>query len=163
MRKLKLYLDTSVISYLFAEDAKEKMEITRTFWEKVVNEEYQIYLSREVLREINNCSQPKRSSMLRKLREINFKLLEDCTEVEKLSIEYIKNKFLPKSSHVDTKHIAHAVISKCDFLISWNFKHLVNNKMENNIKKINVISNYKEIGIASPSIIIERNDSDEGR
>ena len=32
MRKLKIYLDTSVISYLDQSDSQEKMEQTRKLW-----------------------------------------------------------------------------------------------------------------------------------
>ena len=37
MRKLKIYLDTSIISHLFADDTPEKMEDTNRFWMEVVN------------------------------------------------------------------------------------------------------------------------------
>ncbi len=35
MRKLKVYLDTSVISYLYQVDSPEKMEETLQFWEMI--------------------------------------------------------------------------------------------------------------------------------
>lgn len=37
MRKLKVYLDTSVISYLLQEDVPEKMADTRQLWEMFKN------------------------------------------------------------------------------------------------------------------------------
>jgi predicted nucleic acid-binding protein len=33
MKKIKMYLDTSIISYLEAPDTPEKMSDTRKFWE----------------------------------------------------------------------------------------------------------------------------------
>lgn len=33
MKKLKVYLDTSVVSYLYQEDAPEKMQDTLSLWE----------------------------------------------------------------------------------------------------------------------------------
>jgi len=32
MKKLKIYLDTSVISHLLADDVPEKMDITKKLW-----------------------------------------------------------------------------------------------------------------------------------
>ncbi len=37
MKKLRIYLDTSVISHLFAEDTPEKMEDTEVLWSKIIN------------------------------------------------------------------------------------------------------------------------------
>ena len=56
MRKLKVYLDTSVISHLFQEDVPEKMEDTRQLWEMFKNGKYDVYLSTVTLREIQNPS-----------------------------------------------------------------------------------------------------------
>ena len=35
MKKLKVYLDTSVISHLQADDVPEKMEITNNLWKQI--------------------------------------------------------------------------------------------------------------------------------
>ncbi len=40
MKKLKVYLDTSVISYLQQEDAPEKMQETRALWEMFEQDVY---------------------------------------------------------------------------------------------------------------------------
>ncbi|HPZ10241.1 MAG TPA: hypothetical protein PL110_19280 [Candidatus Eremiobacteraeota bacterium] len=39
MRKLKLYLDTSVINFLFADDAPEKQRVTQEFFEDSVSQD----------------------------------------------------------------------------------------------------------------------------
>ena len=52
MRKLKLYLDTSIISHLFADDTPEKMEDTNRFWEEVLKGKYEIYISPVVMDEL---------------------------------------------------------------------------------------------------------------
>lgn len=44
-KKLKIYLDTSVISHLSASDAPEKMIDTVKLWEDVVNDVYDILIS----------------------------------------------------------------------------------------------------------------------
>jgi|GEM_PF-5162530 len=38
MRKLRLYLDTSVISHLFADDTPEKMQHTKRLWDELIEE-----------------------------------------------------------------------------------------------------------------------------
>ena len=45
--KIKVYLDTSVISYLEQSDAPEQMRITREIWETLKSGRYDIYISKE--------------------------------------------------------------------------------------------------------------------
>ena len=57
MRKLKVYLDTSVISHLLQEDVPEKMADTRQLWEMFKAGKYDVYLSTVTLRELQKCSE----------------------------------------------------------------------------------------------------------
>jgi predicted nucleic acid-binding protein len=61
LKKLKIYLDTSVISYLFAEDTPEKMQDTINLWSKFVVGKYDLFISSLTAEEIEKCSEPKRS------------------------------------------------------------------------------------------------------
>ncbi|NLO18933.1 MAG: type II toxin-antitoxin system VapC family toxin [Ignavibacteria bacterium] len=54
-RKLKIYLDTSVINFLFADDAPEKKEITIDFFENYLSD-YDVYISSIVLAEIDRTT-----------------------------------------------------------------------------------------------------------
>lgn len=58
-RKLKVYLDTSVISYLQQEDAPERMKDTLALWKQFEAEKYDIYLSQVTLDEVGECREPK--------------------------------------------------------------------------------------------------------
>ncbi|MEW6070097.1 MAG: hypothetical protein AB1485_05720 [Candidatus Thermoplasmatota archaeon] len=49
MRKLKIYLDTSVLSFYFAEDEPEKMRNTKEFFKRVKKEEYDAFISAVVI------------------------------------------------------------------------------------------------------------------
>ena len=53
--KLKVYLDTSVVSYLQQEDAPDKTKITNALWEKFKTGIYDIYLSQVTITEMNEC------------------------------------------------------------------------------------------------------------
>jgi predicted nucleic acid-binding protein len=45
MRKFKVYLDTSTISYLSQDDAPEKMQETLEFWDDVKSGVYDVFIS----------------------------------------------------------------------------------------------------------------------
>ena len=56
VNKPKVYLDTSVVSYLDQTDAPEQMQITRDVWETFKSGKYDIYISDVVIRELSKCS-----------------------------------------------------------------------------------------------------------
>ena len=63
-KKVKIYLDTSVISHLQASDAPERMTDTLRLWEDLKAGIYEVVISDVTIDEINDCSEPKRSFML---------------------------------------------------------------------------------------------------
>jgi hypothetical protein len=46
--------------------------------------------------------------------------------IEFLAKKYIEMKAIPEKCFDDSIHIAYASYSNVDFLVSWNFKHIVN-------------------------------------
>ena len=52
MKKTKLYLDTSVPSFLFADDSPEKREVTIQFWNILRTGIYDVVISDILLTEI---------------------------------------------------------------------------------------------------------------
>ena len=73
--KLKIYLDTSVISYLAQADVPEKMSNTRKLWDIFKSEKYDLYLSTVTLQEIEDCPEPKRSILYQYLSEIKYTVI----------------------------------------------------------------------------------------
>lgn len=155
MKKLKIYLDTSVISHLFADDASEKMSDTLNLWAEIMSGKFEVLLSDVTIEELNQCSEPKLSNMMRKLNEINFSIASVDEPVKGLAEQYVANEVLRPKSFDDCLHIACAVINNCDLLVSWNFKHLVNFKTIKGVRIVNSLNNYGEIGILSPPMLIE--------
>ncbi|MCL1793933.1 MAG: type II toxin-antitoxin system VapC family toxin [Oscillospiraceae bacterium] len=162
MKKLKVYLDTSVVSHLFADDTPGKMEDTNKLWEDFKADKYDIYISALTAEEIQKCSEPKRTLMTDKLGEIDFQVLEETDEINNLADEYVNSGVLPKKSTDDCLHMAYAVVTNCDIIISWNFKHLVNYRTINKVKVVNTVNHYKEISIISPTMLLEGGDENEG-
>lgn len=154
-RKLKVYLDTSVISYLKQEDAPEKTGITLNLWEKFKTGVYDIYLSDVTIAEISKCNKEKLDFCNRKLSEIEFKSLEISDSVFDLVDEIIDIGILTEKSIEDCQHIAIAVLNGCDVIISWNFKHLVNIKTIQGVRKITQLKGFKDIEIVNPLTLLE--------
>jgi predicted nucleic acid-binding protein len=155
VRKLKIYLDTSVISYLDQTDTPGKMEITKTVWQYFVNQKYDIYLSSVTLEEIGVCKEDKQLRLANFLNNINYTELKTTKETELLAEKIIAEGILTRKSFDDCMHIASATLAECDIILSWNFKHLVNVKTINGIRGINILKGYKPLDIYSPDMLLE--------
>lgn len=154
MKKHKLYLDTSIISYLYQNDVPEKEKMTNLFWKNVKSDLYEIYLSEITLRELNECSEPKKSLMKKALAEIKFNLIEINDEMKNLVSSILNLKILTEKSKDDCFHISAAMVSNCDYLLSWNFKHLVNIKTINGVRAIASLNGYSSIDIITPEFLL---------
>lgn len=154
-RKLKVYLDTSVISYLQQEDTPERMKDTLALWKQFEAKKYDIYLSQVTLDEVGECRAPKRTALFEYLSRISYTKLEITNEVLKVANQIIDMGILTPKSFDDCQHIATAVVHGCDCIISWNFKHIVNIKTIRGVRSITNLQGYKPIEIWSPSVLLE--------
>ena len=160
-KKRKIYLDTSIISYLDAPDTPDKMEDTWELWillEK--NIEFDTVTSVVTQTEINQCHEPKRTKLITCLSSIECPILHESPEVITLVDEFINFSVLSRKHYNDLLHIAYAVVAGCDCIVSWNFKHFVNINTIDRVNATNLLNGYPPIKIISPSMI-QKGDSDE--
>ena len=157
-RKLKVYLDTSVISYLDQQDAPEKTQDTREVWKHVKAGRYDIYISDIVIRELNDCKGEKKDILFSYLSEIEYSLVTTDDKTTKLAKKFIDNGILKKKSFDDCQHIAAAILSDCDIIVSWNFKHIVNVKTIRGIKVITTVEGYKDLLIYPPTALLNEEE-----
>ena len=158
MRKLKIYLDTSVISYLKQEDAPKNMALTIQLWEQLKNDEFVVYISEIGLAEIGECAEPKRTILMEYLAEIRYEKIYLNDEILLLADKYIEQGIIPGMYRDDALHISAATVFDCNVVVSWNFKHMVKLKTIIGVNGINKLMGYGEIEIFPPNIIIGEDD-----
>lgn len=161
MKKLKIYLDTSVISHLKQEDAPEKMKDTLKLWEMLKQDIYETYLSSVTLDEINGCQPEKLNYLLDRLSEIKYKFIPVNDTILNIAEKFISMGFLTKKSLSDCTHIAAAISAETDIIVSWNFKHIVNHKTVQGVKVITALEGYDPVLIYTPTYLIEGDEQDE--
>jgi predicted nucleic acid-binding protein len=154
-KKLRLYLDTSVLNFVFADDALDKMEATKEFFKEIQKGLFDVFISDVVIREISDAGEPKRSKLLNMVKEYDLKILPLDVVCEDLADKYVEHKIIPLKYRDDAVHIAVAVINKHDVIVSWNLKHMVKLKTIRDVNAINNKLNYKEIDIRTPEEVIE--------
>ena len=145
--KLRVYLDTSVISAYFDDRAPDRMAETRTFWLRL--SEFEVSTSALVREEIERTLDPGRREQM--LRLIDDTLQADVTpEAHDLAREYIHRGLFTPPMYGDALHLAVSVLTRQDVLISWNFKHLVNRRKRAEVIQANIVLELPTIEILSP-------------
>jgi len=151
MRKPKLYLETSVWNFCFADDAPEKQAATLQFFEQIKQGAYDIFVSDMVFQEIARASGERGELLSQLLDEYRPKELEINPAVLQLTHQYLLQGVLPRSAEVDATHAAVATVYELEALISWNLRHLANfNKMAK-INAVNLAQGYtKKLELITP-------------
>ena len=152
---IKIYLDTSVINFLFADDAPELKSITIELFDNYIRaNKYSTFISDFVILEIEKTNNiEKKEKLLNVIEKYKIKIISSDYENEiiELANKYIENGVIPKKSETDAYHIAVCVLNDINYLISWNYKHLANVNKEQQIRMINIQNKYlNELRIITP-------------
>lgn len=158
LRKLKIYLETTILNFYYADDAQEKMEDTRILFNEISLGHYIGYTSMSVIREISKAQEEKRKQLLELIQQFNIEILEDEPEAERIADIYVKEGIIPAKYMTDGLHIALATIHDMDIIVSWNFKHIVKRKTILMTNVVNYREGYRNIDIYSPSEVIENGE-----
>ncbi len=151
MRKLKLYLDTSIWNFFFADDAPEKRDITKKFFDSIKENIYEIFISEAVIREINDASPPKRKILFDLVNEYVPVELEVTEEANELTEFYMERNIIPKGKKDDAFHVAIATVHEMDAIITWNYQHLANLRKSELFNGVNLERGYtKRLEIVTP-------------
>jgi predicted nucleic acid-binding protein len=162
MRKTKVYLDTSVISHLDQPEKPVEQEYSKTLWQRLISGTYEVFVSQVVFEEIDRCKTEKKDRLYAFLAQIPFRDYPLTYEVTELAELIIKQNILTRNSYNDCRHISVAVLSHCDYLLTWNIKHLANFTTNNNVRNIIIGDSHQPLSIISPKTFVheegERND-----
>ena len=145
--KKSVYIDTTILSYLFDErdELKNFKEVTKEWW-KTQRKNYSVSLSIETLAELNDGNYPNKEKIIKTAQTIE--VLPRIKEIETTAEIYINNYLMPKGMLGDAVHLAYASLYKTDFLLTWNCRHLANANKKQHIRQINT-----KLGLFIPEII----------
>jgi len=147
---MRIYIDTSVINGLYAQDADIRKH-TKIFFDFVQKTGAVLCGAELIVEEINRTPDEHRQNRLKEaLARYKVEFLPYSDEIEKLAEVYIKRKVIPVKYLPDAVHIATASIHNVPVLVSWNFEHIVKLKTKVEINKINHECGRPKIDICSP-------------
>lgn len=146
-----MYLDTSVISALFDDRNPERQALTEEFFSRI--DIYDVYISELTIAEIESTPD---QSLKNKMKQVikDFSVLEINESVEELAKECVNYGAVPESYQEDAYHIAVAILNEMDYLISWNFRHIVRRITKDIVRMISTLRNLKQVEITTPGELL---------
>jgi predicted nucleic acid-binding protein len=155
--KPKVYIETSVISYLTARPSRDiliaaNQQVTQEWWQNR-RSKFDLYISQLVAQEINSGNAEAIAKRQEAVADFNY--LDITPEAVHLAEKLIEQNAIPKQAAEDALHIAVATISGMDYLVTWNFKHIANAALRANVELVCRLNSYEPPVICSLMELME--------
>lgn len=137
MVKKRIYIESSVVSYLTANISKDfiktaKQMQTHVWW--AGREKYDLFVSKMVIDEI--IKGDRQAARLRAKAVSAIPILSDDPEIDPIVEMFLKTKTVPERFREDAYHIAFAAFHRIDYLLTWNQKHIANPQKRGQIETV---------------------------
>ena len=154
--KQKVYIETSVISYLTAWRSRDlviagNQETTQEWWAR--KDEFDLFISQFVLDEAAAGDSSAAHERLRTLAGIPE--LEVVEQVIEMSQELIVQTALPANARLDALHISVAALHQMHILLTWNCRHIANPMQRPTIESVIRGFGYQPPVICTPQELLE--------
>ena len=146
---MRVYADTSVFGGVFD---SEFAAPSNRFFAEVDAGRFSLVTSAIVSAEIEPAPQDVRDFFERYVALAEIVHVSD--ETIQLQQQYISTGIVTSQAEQDALHVAVASVSRCDLIVSWNFKHIVHFDKIGKFNAVNVLRGHGQIGIYSPLEVI---------
>ena len=147
---MRVYADTSVYGGVYDD---EFAEASQAFFNQVRLGVFSLVVSPIVEQELRGAP-----SLIRQLFEEVLEVGEReplVPESLRLQQAYLKAEIVTLKSETDALHVAHATVTGCQVIVSWNFRHIVHFEKIALYNAVNVVQGYSEIRIHTPQEVID--------
>lgn len=146
----RIYIETTVVSFYFNARPEPEM-VARQNWmrrwlDAALLTSDQLVTSVAVETELNAGDFPHKSDMI--ALASRFPLLDINDSVIEAVEAYIANHVMPNDPGGDAFHLAAASFHRCDFLVTWNCRHIANANKFGHIRRVNGI-----LGLGNPLLV----------
>jgi predicted nucleic acid-binding protein len=144
-----LYLDTSVLGGYFDDEFKAA---TQELWRQMEQGRFRFFTSIVTVDELTEAPERVRELLATAFDPGN--ILEITEEMEQLAAAYMKQAVLTPKYSDDARHVVVCTVARIDYLVSWNFRHLVNVEREKGFNVVNLLQGYPTLRIVNPLELI---------
>ena len=152
-----VYLETTVVSYLAAKPSRDVViaghqQSTQEWWDEK-RPECRLIASQLVVQEAGKGDAQAAQRRLSILKELE--LLEFTSAATNLARALITKGAIPHTSLEDALHVAIAVVNGCQYLLTWNFRHLAGASARERIQALCRSEGYQPAIICTPEELLE--------
>jgi hypothetical protein len=153
--KPRVYIETSVVSYLTARSNRDLIvaahqQITTELWAR--RDAFEFYASELVLAEAGRGDSHAAAQRLAVLNGIP--LLKVSSQARDLGKLLVQELAIPSKAIEDAYHVAVAAVQGMDYLITWNCTHIANLQMQRKIERICIDAGYIPAVIGTPEELL---------
>lgn len=134
--KPKVYLETTVVSYLAASPSRDVVvaghqQITHDWWAR--RDRFDLYVSAAV---VDEAQRGDGAVVKRRMALLNgIPVLDLNIDVHQLAARLISEHAVPHKALVDAVHIAAAAVNAINYLLTWNCRHIANAAVRGKIER----------------------------
>jgi len=155
-----VYLETTVVGNIVGRlhpDPKiaARQQITREWWTTAAKR-YDLYVSEITIEECGDGDPDAAKERLDLVKNID--LIETSPEAEELAELFVNRLAVPASQPRDALHIAIATVNAVQFIVTWNFKHILNPHLQTKIANACREGGYEPPVICTPQQLLETED-----
>jgi len=155
--KPRIYVETSVISYLASRPSRNaltafRQALTRRWWDKSLGV-FELEASELVRIEIASGDAIAAQRRLDVFLELS--VIELHADISEFGKRLMSEGLVPRSEPEDASHIAQATLTGVDYIATWNFAHLVNPNTKYRLVQTIERWGYKAPLLATPEEILE--------
>jgi predicted nucleic acid-binding protein len=154
IKKLRLYLETTIFNYYFDAERDGHGDTIKLF-DAISAGEYEAYTSEYVMIELRSAPNPKRNNMLALAEKRGLIILDIDEEAQRMTNLYIQNGIIPAKYRMDGAHIAIASMHGLDCVLSFNYEHINKLKTKRMTEIINLGQGYRKVEICTPMEVLE--------
>jgi predicted nucleic acid-binding protein len=155
MKRLKIYIETSVWNFLITKDSPEKRSLTEHFFREVDQRKHEIFVSDVVMDELSEAAEQRRNALRELIHRYEPGRLLANADFEYLAAGYLKAGIVPERFENDLLHIAIAVAHNMDLVLSWNMKHIVKYRTKVEVNSINLREGFRAIELLTPEEVVD--------
>ncbi len=149
MLKPRADVETSIPSFFYeqrtAPDVVARRDWTRMWWAEAPAK-YELVISPAVIGELSLGIPERSAERLALIQDLPLLTIED--EIAEIVEIYIRQKVMPADPSGDALHLAIASFHKCDFLVTWNCRHIANANKFGHIRRVNT-----SLGLFIPALV----------
>lgn len=157
MPKPSAYIETTVIGHLAGRVLDDsiiagRQKVTRLWWPIAVKE-YELFVSAVVADECSAGNTDAAQERMKIVNSLAFLAISPITD--QLAADLISKHAVPATEPRDALHIAISAVNGLEYLVSWNFKHIVNPKTRAAIERVCEEAGYSAPMICTPDELLE--------